>query len=61
MEKQNDLNELIRRLELLESAVNNLTRNLITEPLESSQEEVKPTEKELINSVLERYEDERII
>lgn len=57
-----NIENIIKRLELLESAVNNLTSNLVSEPLESSQEEEqKLSDKEIINNLIKRYDEERII
>ena len=57
-----NIESIIKRLELLESAVNNLTSNLVSEPLESSQEEEqKLSDKEIIDNLIKRYDEERII
>ena len=57
-----NIENIIKRLELLESAVNNLTSNLVSEPLESSQEEEqKLSDKEIIDNLIKRYDEERII
>lgn len=57
-----NIENIIKRLGLLESAVNNLTSNLVSEPLESSQEEEqKLSDKEIIDNLIKRYDEERII